>query len=163
MAPNHERSSTIVLYIKQLRALLWKSWIIRRVHFVSSFFELIGPLILIIAIAILFSTLNVNPGSANSQNEADYKGPNNYTKPYFAINFSNNDELHRVGVQKLVFAPKNDFTINLMSFFDKSFSFDDESALNFEMSKESKDYSTDVVGIYFVDTGVEAIKRYVSF
>lgn len=52
LSPFVASSSPVRLYFKQLYALLWKCYLTRKVHFLSTFFECIGPLLLPILIVL---------------------------------------------------------------------------------------------------------------
>lgn len=104
----HPRSSTPVLYIKQLGALLWKGLIIRKVHFISTFFELVSPLLLIFVFAILYS--NSFSGSPKHQNSE----PNEPIQP---SDSSANHEIHPYPFSKIYFDPLQDYSSSFTFLF----------------------------------------------
>lgn len=114
----HPRSSIVGLYVKQLRALLWKSLIIRKVHFISTFFEIVSPLLMIFVFAYIYSE-NFNPNSKGSQNKSNKTvGPTIYGNPYQIINFNvKHDFFNYIPEYTVYYAPDNPVTRRLMNTF----------------------------------------------
>lgn len=78
---------------KQLRALLQKSWIIRRVHYISSLFELLGPILFVLLACLAFSNINQGNHPSNNTNTTDSgrKPATIYKRPAYTIEFNHQD------------------------------------------------------------------------
>lgn len=114
----HPRSSIVGLYVKQLRALLWKSLIIRKVHFISTFFEIVSPLLMIFVFAYIYSD-NFNPDNKGSHNASNKTiGPTIYRNPCQIINFNVKHDFFNYNSDYTVYyAPENPVTRRLMDTF----------------------------------------------
>ncbi len=76
-------STATGLYLKQLRALLWKSFITRRVHYISTFFELIGPVLLPLFLVVIYSNINSSSETSNGH-QVDVDSTSSTTGPVYA-------------------------------------------------------------------------------
>ncbi|KAH9405759.1 hypothetical protein TYRP_014055, partial [Tyrophagus putrescentiae] len=135
MAP-HPRSSTPMLYAKQLGALLWKSLIIRKVHFISTFFELVSPLLLIFVFAYLYNMNYSAPSKSHNSDSFSTAAPNDgnngsdpnnnqviYDNPYARILFDPKqdfDEIYPRAPFIFLYAPNNTVTQKLVRAFSKT-------------------------------------------
>ena len=88
-------------FMAQLWILFWKSCITRRVHFISTFFEIIGPVALLLFCAQLNSKLYPVSGGVSNGNleniqqpfQNDSLGPIIYKEPLLNIHFDYKDGL----------------------------------------------------------------------
>lgn len=117
-------SSPCSLYCKQLKALLWKSLITRRVHYISTFFEIIGPLLLPLFAALLFSSVNSSMSNESQQsssskpNVPEFLGPIIYPTAQMQVNFDQTDFAQ--SKFQVVYAPKNQITDRLVASLARS-------------------------------------------
>lgn len=178
MGRNYPQSSSLGLFVKQLRALLWKSFIIRRVHFISTFFELIGPLILILVVSLLYNAFANKDKPANHVHE--YANATYYPGDIFTITFdpkkdfvSSNRFDSQHNLHSIYYAPDKDASRKLLGLFSSSANFTFEACKNeaeldlmvkdHSMEKETYHNETitskrfDLVGIFF-DAPEEALK-----
>lgn len=96
--------------------MLWKCYIIRINHYISTFFELIGPLIALLIICIVKNKI---PSKSNNS-DSDFELKSNH--------FEYNPHVHHIYYDKqdisfidaLYFAPDDDYTRKLISMFTKS-------------------------------------------
>ena len=106
-----------MLYFKQLRILLWKCWIMRRRHYISSLFELLIPLVLSIAIASLYANQQSSKGFGGSEVEqqSSYEPAKTFSYPQITftygcpLSFGTNEFRATI-----YYAPENDLTNSLM-------------------------------------------------
>ena len=108
------------LWLTQLWALLWKSWIIRKVHFISTFFEVLCPVIIIFLVA--YSNSNANPTTSNNDNKNVTLDPVYYDKIQWQVTYDFDEDVLRYVYQslKLFYTPDNDVTKQLVSAFRES-------------------------------------------
>lgn len=91
------------LILKQLSILLWKCWIMRRMHIISTLFELFVPVILSFLMAWLLKDIR-------KKESEEWMGPVIYKLPTMNINLENNN------FEALIYyAPSDDFTNALMN------------------------------------------------
>ena len=112
--------SSYGLFWKQLSALLWKSLITRRVHYVSTFFELIGPLLLPLFACLLVSSVNLSNDTqqdTSSVTVPEYLGPKIYTSSFMKVRFDEFDFKLNDGYYTVFYAPQNEITNRLISSF----------------------------------------------
>ena len=105
-----------MLYFKQLRILLWKCWIMRRRHYISSIFELLVPLVLSIAIASLYANGQSPKGSSGSQVEqqSSYVPAQNYSYPQITFTYGCPSIESKYFDATIYYAPENNITKSLM-------------------------------------------------
>jgi len=101
----------------QLKALLWKSWIIRRVHYISSFFEVLCPVLFMLLICWTMNGLTA-PSDSDDNNSTTTNttlGPIIYTDAKFYVHYETRyDFATRIN---LFYAPQSPQTERLMSTF----------------------------------------------
>src|SRR5882724_3316847 len=104
------------LILKQLAILLWKSWIMRRRHWISTIFELIFPvLITIIMSYVRYST--TKGSSLDPQHSEGWKPPTYYDpRTYTISNLWDN-----VDQAQLYYTPINEATHGFMTEFSQKF------------------------------------------
>ena len=129
-----------MLFLKQLSILLWKCWIMRRRHYISSFFELVFPLSLAIIFAYHYKTMQESNGTNQmSNNTSAARVPPTIFNSSYSFNYSlntssyNNDtnysmkncpsHLNKLTSESLdyilYYAPHNQFTASLIDQIQK--------------------------------------------
>lgn len=107
------------LFFKQLWILLWKSLITRRVHYLTTLFELLGPILLVFLGAYLHSkTLGtLNEAVFHPDNHVLHKlGPVIYRNPQFSIHFDPSLDFPYKDFE-IVYAPNDASVAQLFSDF----------------------------------------------
>lgn len=91
---------------KQLKILLWKYWIVRCKHKITTMAEFIGPLFLPVLIAYLYSN------SAYNKDDKKWKGPVFNNEPMMVMDNMRNTSLNFSHI--IFFAPVNEVTSDIM-------------------------------------------------
>jgi hypothetical protein len=154
MQANYLLTTARRLYIRQLRALLWKSARIRRFHYISALFELLGPLLLIGAVAYLYASSRDDPLIDASSSFLPPEDPTAFSNPQFNITFSPEADFgHRPytvfyapmsePINRLLYSLRNHH-VSVIGFHSEQF-LDDElkEAMHYRMGFK------DMVGIWF--------------
>lgn len=139
--------------IQQLRILLWKSFIIRRFHYISMFFEIIGPILLVLLVAHMNSNYSDKILDDNrSEMQNDTIPPRKYSElenPYLI------DFLSFAG-HKVLFTPDNDLNRKLVQSLvnhnevEGFNSLDSlEIVLKASIDDNIGDFATRILGIHF--------------
>jgi ATP-binding cassette subfamily A (ABC1) protein 3 len=104
------------LILKQLLILLWKSWIMRKRHWISTIFELIFPLVLSILVVGIHSNATKGANSISERTSDVTKGPiyYNITKTYQINDIFDNFQT------TIYYAPKNSTTDEIMNYLRES-------------------------------------------
>ncbi|CAG2107830.1 unnamed protein product [Medioppia subpectinata] len=155
------------LVIKQLGALLWKSWIVRRKHWISGLFELLLPIILGAAIAgnyVNSNSLDKNSSSGSGGGGTGWQKPTYYepSEPYNMSNLFHS----KYRTLSVYYSPNTSEVANkIMSKFvyrynvteerdratiDKFGSFATEAELEHHLYVSSSSWG---IGLVFMDTG----------
>jgi len=153
------------LVLKQLTILLWKSWIMRKRHYISTIFELIFPLVLTIIVVAIQSNATSGLSSKNSKHGSEYNRESNedsiWEGPIFydiGVNYTINNIFKRYSTT-IYYAPKNSMTNQIMDYLKISQNtkltiegFIDEPTLEANLTTQSADqgYGTDIIGVVFV-------------
>lgn len=156
-----ESTSPVGLYFKQLGGLLWKSLIVRRVHFISTFFELLGPVILVLIYGSIYSSF-AGPRHPNSTgqatNENSYNGPLYYSNPTFDA-YTGKTKIYN---RNIWYAPKNASILmrSLVAANASLESYASESSLasaiiNFNYTVPGGGQRTPPIGIYFENLNLD--------
>lgn len=106
------------MYFQQLGALLEKGWIVRRVHYISTIFELIGPILIVYLSAYVIHSAQSAMNRVGSTTPSPTQPPITTPSPpenhfYTFINFSRGEYTS----PKIFYAPKNDATDAVMKYF----------------------------------------------
>ena len=96
-----------MVYFRQLKILLWKCWIMRRCHYISSIFELLIPLVMSITVA-LASVM----GQRSSQGDL-HKPPTIFKTPQLTFDRNGCPSSYRSQFN-IWYAPENNFTNSLI-------------------------------------------------
>jgi len=107
-----------LLILKQLAILLWKSWIMRKAHYISSIFELIFPLV--ISIIIVSLRANATRGAEYSSSDSSNSWKMSETK-YNTTEFDYKLENLFYNNQNIYYAPNNSMTDGIMKTLEDTY------------------------------------------
>lgn len=105
------------LLLKQLAILLWKGWVMRRCHWISTIFELLFPILMALSIALIYhSDSNERYSSGSRRSTEGWLGPVYYSD----VNHYKLDPLFDHS-KDILYTPVTNFTRDLMSVLVKKF------------------------------------------
>ncbi|KAI2807884.1 hypothetical protein RDWZM_005336 [Blomia tropicalis] len=156
------------LFQRQLYALLWKNYITRRVHYVSTFFEIVGPLLLPLFVCMIYSSVKFSnsEGDKPKISSPKFLGPIIYKNPVLSVFFKKEDLYENIldnGIlqnkpifRQILFTPDNAETRSLLSSISPDGTLlkplADESQMIEKMHLEMESLSRyNVLGIVFHD------------
>ena len=100
------------LMVKQMSILLWKSWIMRRRHWISAIFELVLPILLAVATALIYHSFSVDPRDHRYGTEGvGWQSPTYYTKP---THYKLNEILLYSPRYLILYTPEDEVTHEIM-------------------------------------------------
>lgn len=109
------------LYLNQFNILLWKCYLLKKRHYIATFFEFFLPLLTSIIMVITVSSFG--PGKAKTKSDTGYqKGPVIYNESVFDLNLNLN---LLVGLKAMKFevnyllAPNTTCTESIMQEFER--------------------------------------------
>ncbi|KAJ6217457.1 hypothetical protein RDWZM_008614 [Blomia tropicalis] len=109
-------SSSVRLFGKQLKTLLWKCLLVRRFYYIMTVFECLGPLFITTIFLIIANVLSL--GSNSNHNST--QGPIIYNNSYIpTITFNSNYDFLNLKNFKIFYAPIDSNTTRLFNFIDQ--------------------------------------------
>lgn len=148
-----------LLWVQQLRALLWKSWVVRKRHYITTIFEILIPISLVCLIAYAIASIRQDiPKEAGrfdtveAPQDGDVEPPTSYPTVFDSL-----VDLQKVQRKDVFYAPNNDATKRFVAEMNNVlFNMTENAPTAYFLRPEDEDYFLqNVKGINFTGFDTE--------